>query len=359
MTTATNPDPAVLEEKIGVAWTVMGGLANAHMVHIGGTLGLYRAMYGAGPLSSAQLAGGLGLAERFVREWLYQQSALGVVKCHAADSFELSAEAGLVFADENFPLTLAAVIPHIPAWFETGLGAVEAFKTGRGRPFDGMGERGARILDSFFSGWNRAVLVPEALPKIPGAVEALRRGGMVADVGCGAGAAPIAIASAFPDATVHGYDNSVHALRVAEEARCAAGVTNVSFHNPDTDPLPGIPTFDLVLTLDCLHDMARPDLVAAAIRRAIKPDGVWFIVDFDASPSPHENVSHPMGAMLFASSLLACLQSSASTPDGMALGPTGLPEGRMREMVAAAGFGRFSRVEGLTHPMNAFYEVRP
>jgi len=359
MTTATAPDPAILEQKFGAALSVMGGLANAQMVHLGAKLGLYKAMHGAGPLTSSSLAARLGLAERFVREWLYQQSAMGVVECLGPETFEMLPEAGLVFADEGFPLTLAAAINHIPAWFNIGLDAGEAFKTGLGRPYDGMGEQGARIMDAFFSGWNRGMLVSEALPRIPGVVEALQRGGAVADVGCGGGAAPIAIASAFPTADVHGYDNSVHALTVAEEAKRAAGIGNVTFHNPDLDPLPEAPAFDLVLSLDCLHDMSRPDLVAAAIRKAIKPDGVWFIVDFDAAPTPMENVKHPMGAMLFGSSILACLQSSASTPDGLALGPTGLPEHKMRELAEHAGFTRFSRVEGLQHPMNAFYEVRP
>jgi 2-polyprenyl-3-methyl-5-hydroxy-6-metoxy-1,4-benzoquinol methylase len=359
VTTSTAPNPTILEQKFGAAIGVMGGLANAQMVHIGGKLGLYKAMHGAGAITSGQLATKLGLDERFVREWLYQQSAMGVIELLDSETFELSPEAGLVFADESFPLTLAAAINHIPAWFEVGLDAAEAFKTGRGRPYDGMGERGARIMDSFFSGWNRGMLVPEALPRLAGVVEALQRGGKVADVGCGAGAAPLAIGAAFPTAEVHGYDNSTHALAVAEEALSAAGLGNVRFMNPDSEPLPETATYDLVLSLDCLHDMARPDLVASAIRKAIKPTGVWFIVDFDAAPTPVENVKHPMGAMLFGSSILACLQSSASTADGLALGPTGLPEHKMRELAANAGFSRFSRVEGLTHPVNAYYEVRP
>ena len=353
------PNQQVLEQKFGVGIGVMGGIANAQMVHLGSKLGLYKAMHGTGPFTSTELAAKLGLAERFVREWLYQQAAMGVIECLGPERFEMLPEAGLVFADEEFPLTMAAVLPMLPAWFEIGLSSSDAFKSGIGRPYDGMGERGARIMDAFFSGWNKAMLVPDALPRLSGVVEKLRQGGKAADVGCGAGAAPIAIASAFPAAEVHGYDNSVHALRVAEEARAKAGLANVAFHNPDTDPLPAEPTFDLVLTLDCLHDMARPDLAAAAIRKAIKPDGAWFIVDFDAAPTPQENLENPMAAMPFGSSILACLQSSASSPDGLALGPTGLPEPAMRALVTKAGFTRFSRVDGLTHPMNAYYEVRP
>ena len=356
---SAEPNPQVLEQKFGVGFGVMGGINNAQMVYLGSKLGLYRAMQGIGQFTSSEFAARLGLAERFVREWLYQQAAMGVIECRGPERFEMLPEAALVFADETFPLTMAPTLPYIPAWFETGLASSEAFATGIGRPYDGMGEQGARFMDAFFSGWNRAMLVPDALPRLSGVVEKLRAGGKVADVGCGAGTAPMAVASAFPQTDVHGYDNSVHALAVAEEAKQKARLANVTFHNPDTDPLPPEPTFDLVLTLDCLHDMSRPDLVAAAIRRAIKPDGAWFIVDFDAAPTAVENLQNPMAAMIFGASILACLQSSASTPDGLALGPTGLPEPKMRELVTNAGFTRFSRVEGLAHPMNAYYEVRP
>jgi len=51
------------------------------------------------------------------------------------------------------------------------------------------------------------------------------------------------------------------------------------------------------MTLDCLHDMPRPDVYAAAIRRAIKPDGVWFIIDVDGEGSMEENLHNPMAGL--------------------------------------------------------------
>src|SRR6185295_16968277 len=113
-----------------------------------------------------------------------------------------------------------------------------AFKTGLGSTYDGFGEDVARAMDAAFGAWNRTALVSEALPKIPGLIEKLQAGAKVADVGCGAGAGPIAIAQAFPKSEVHGYDNSLHALKLGEENKAAAGATNVTFHNPDNDPLP-------------------------------------------------------------------------------------------------------------------------
>jgi methylase of polypeptide subunit release factors len=63
------------------------------------------------------------------------------------------------------------------------------------------------------------------LPKLAGLTERLFAGAQVADV-CGAGAGPIAVAKAFPNAHVHGYDNSVVALKLAEENKSKAGNAN-------------------------------------------------------------------------------------------------------------------------------------
>lgn len=359
MTQVQAPDPQVLEQKIGAAYGVIGGLLGSAMMHLGRQLGLYAGMAGAGPLTSTEVAAKLGLAERFVREWLYQQTASGIIDHRDGGKFELGPEAALVFADEDFPLSMAKTLEFIPSFFTEALASGDAFKTGLGRTYDDAGENGARMIDAMFGGWNRSSLTTEALPKLDGVLERLQNGGKVADVGCGAGAAPIAVARAYPQTDVHGYDNSLHAIKVAGENKKEAGVANVTFHNPDVEPLPDAPTFDLVMSLDCLHDMARPDIVAKAIRKAIKPDGVWFIVDMDAAPTPSENFANPMAPMLFAGSIAMCLQSSASTPDGLGLGPLGLPEPAMKKLTADAGFTRFRRVPGLTHPMNAYYEVRP
>ncbi len=59
---------------------VLGDLAGAStvaMVRIGDDLGLYKALHAAGPQTCTALAKRLGLAERYLREWLSQQAASG------------------------------------------------------------------------------------------------------------------------------------------------------------------------------------------------------------------------------------------------------------------------------------------
>ena len=167
------------------------------------------------------------------------------------------------------------------------------------------------------------------------------------------------MAQAFPKSTFHGFDNSAQALGRAKVNIETSGVANVFVHDIATEPLSADASFDLITCLDCLHDMPRPDLVAAAVRRAIRPEGVWFIVDIESSADFEENLTNPLSALMYGYSILTCMASSASTPDGLALGTVGLPEPKMRELVTAAGFSRFQRVAGLEHPFNAYYEARP
>ena len=65
-----------------------------------------------------------------------------------------------------------------------------------------------------------------------------------------------------------------------------------------------------------------------------------------------------MAAMMYGSSVLSCMSSALSQPDGLGLGTLGLLEGLLREMTQDAGFQAFERLP-IDNPMNAFYLVRP
>ncbi|HZS49520.1 MAG TPA: SAM-dependent methyltransferase, partial [Bryobacterales bacterium] len=72
-------DETKLNQFMQQAVSELGATFNAALVVIGEKLGLYKAMAGAGPLSSAELAKRTGTAERYVREWLAAQAAGGYV----------------------------------------------------------------------------------------------------------------------------------------------------------------------------------------------------------------------------------------------------------------------------------------
>ncbi len=352
-------DAEKLKAYAKLVFGALGGAMTSAMICLGDRLGLYRALAEAGPCNSGELAQRTGLHERWLREWLYQQGAAGVVEHRGEGRFALSAEGIAVLADERHPAFGAGFFHHLPQSFALADRIQEAFETGIGLPYDALGPEGAAGIERGLAPWFRALLVPMALPRLEGVVDRLREGALVADVGCGAGAALLEMAKAFPASEFHGWDISKHALERAQENRSEAGVANASFHDAGSEPLPDDGRFDLVTTFDCLHDMTHPAKTMRAIRAAIKDDGTWFIADIKARPTFEENVEkNPMAAMMYGTSILTCMSSALSEPGGAGLGTLGLHAELAEEMARAAGFTQFERVK-IDHPVNAFYAARP
>jgi hypothetical protein len=67
---------------------------------------------------------------------------------------------------------------------------------------------------------------------------------------------------------------------------------------------------------------------------------------------------NPMASLMYGISVLSCMSSALSEPDGAGLGTLGLPASRARAMAEAAGLTGFRTLD-IEHSVNAFYEVRP
>jgi len=337
----------------------LGGAMTSAMICLGDRLGLYHALADGVPVTSDELAGKTGLHERWVREWLRQQGAAGILDHHGDGRFALCAEGAAVLSDEGSPLCGVGHFAHLPQLIGVADRLPEAFRTGIGLPYDAFGPDGAQAIERGFAPWFRSLLVPMALPALPGVVERLAEGVAVADVGCGAGVALVEMAKAFPRSEFHGWDVSQHALARAEENCVAAGVTNVVLHDVAREPLPQDGRFAFVTTFDCLHDMTDPAGVMRRIRGAIAEDGVWLICDIKARGSYEAEVArNPMAAMMYGMSVLSCLSSALSEPGGAGLGTLGFSEEVARRMTRDAGFSSFAPLD-LGSPVNAFYVVGP
>lgn len=345
-------------------YSKLEGAFTAGMIHLGDRLGLYRELAGAdGPLTSGELAGRTGLHERWVREWLHNQAAAHLLELTAGsdgdDRFGMSGEARAVLASPNHPAFGMGMFHRLPQTMQALESMPTSFRTGVGHDYDSHGPEGAVGIERSFEPWNRHNLLRKVLPAMDGVVERLGAGARVADVGCGAGGAVLLMAAAFPRSTFVGYDISLHALDRARAKLAESGLTNARFADPRDEPLPGDASLDLVTTFDCIHDMAHPTPVIAAIRGALRDDGSWLLVDIRAAETLAENIElNPMAPLLYGVSVLACMSSALSEPDGEGLGTLGLPASRAQAMTSAAGFTRFDTLD-VPHPMNAFYEVRP
>ncbi|MBV8357343.1 MAG: methyltransferase domain-containing protein [Deltaproteobacteria bacterium] len=356
---ASNIDMAKAQKTAEQVFGLLGGALVSAMIYLGDRLGFYHAMQSGDPMTSGELAEKMGLHERWVREWLQGQASAGLIDYKGDGRFALSAEAALVLADENSPLFLAGGFCALPAQMAILERLPESFRTGLGLPYDALGPDGARGVERLLAPWYRTQLVPVALPKLDGVVPKLRAGARVADVGCGGGIAAIEMAKAFPQSMFHGYDISKYALERAEANKAQARLTNVTFHNASQEPLPSDASFDFISTFDCLHDMAHPDVIVAAIRKALKPDGTWIIADIHGQPTFEQNLTdNPLAPLMYGFSVLCCMSSAMSEPGGAGLGTLGFPEPVARRMVAEAGFTRF-KSHDFDNPINAYYEVRP
>jgi SAM-dependent methyltransferase len=337
----------------------LGGALVSATVYLGERMGLYQALDGAGPVTSAELAGKTGLNERWLREWLMGQAAANLVTYRGDGRFELTPEAAMVLSNEHSPMFMAGGFCALPQQMAVLERLPQAFKTGIGLTYDALGPEVNRSVERLLAPWFRTQLVPVALPALDGVVDKLKAGAKVADIGCGAGVALIEMAKAYPRSTFHGYDIARIALGYAAENANKAGVRNVSWHDAKVDSLPADASFDFITTFDCLHDMTRPDLVMQAIRKAIKNDGTWLIADVHGQPTFEQNLTdNPLAPLMYGFSVLCCMSSALSEPDGLGLGTLGFPEPVARKMTSEAGFKRF-KVRDFENPINAYYEVRP
>lgn len=339
------------------------GAVTAGMIHLGDRLGLYRGLAEmARPVTTTELADRLGLHERWVREWAYNQAAARLVTWDDSDGVErfgLSPEATAVLACPDHPAYGMGMFHRLPQTIAALHEMPESFRTGLGHDYDSHGPDGAVGIERSFEPWNRAFLVPVVLPALGDVVERLETGATVVDIGCGAGGALLLMAKAYPASVFAGYDISRFALERAEEKRTQAGLANASFHDPRERPLPDDHSVDLVTTFDCIHDMTHPFEMMQAIRSAISDDGTWLLVDIKAHDDFRMNATkNPMASLMYGISVLSCMSSAMSAPDGAGLGTLGLSEARAEDMARRAGFTRFERLD-VDHSTNAFYAIRP
>ena len=352
-------DPEKVKQLAEQVFGILGGAVVSGMIHLGDRLGLYRALAGAGPVTSDELARRTGLHERWVREWLRGQAVTRLIDYAGDGRFALSPEAAMVLAHEESPAFAAGGFCALPQQMAVLDRLPEAFRTGIGLPYDAFGPEGAVGVERLLAPWFRTQLIPVALPALDGVVAKLQAGSRVADVGCGAGVALAKMAATYPRSEFHGYEISRHALARAEENRRSSGLRNLTFHDANGDALPPDGRFAFITTFDCIHDMANPGPVLRAIRRALRDDGTWLIADINCKATFEENLAdNPMAPLMYGFSVLCCMSSALSEPGGAGLGTLGFTEEVARRMTAEAGFGRFKRLE-FDNPFNAYYEVRP
>lgn len=333
-------------------------------VYLGERLGLYQALAG-GPATAAELASRTGTHARYVREWLEQQAVAGMLDVEqsgtdaAARRYALPAAHAEVLLDRN-SLNYLAPLSRIVAGVTGQVPAVlAAFKTGGGVPYPAYGQDAREGQADMNRPQFLALLGTEWLPSIPDVHARLQAGpaARVADIGCGAGWSSIAIARAYPNARVDGFDTDEASIALAQIHAADSGVAyQVSFQARDAaDPtLEG--RYELVTAFETLHDMARPVEALRTMRRLAADGGAVIIADMrvaDGFTAPGDENER----FLYAGSLLFCL------PTGMAGAPSAgtgavMRTGTLRRYAAEAGF-REVEVLPIEASLWRFYRLHP
>lgn len=330
--------------------------ALALMTSIGHQVGLFDAMADLPPSTSSQIAKAAGLNERYVREWLGAMTTGRVVEYDQKDqTYSLPPKHAAWLTRAAGIDNLALQTQYVPLLAQVEPQIIESFRNGGGVPYSAY-PRFQRIMAEESGGVHDAALIDTILPLVHGLPERLRAGIEAADIGCGQGHAVNLMAQAFPRSRFVGYDMSEEGIDAGRSEARSSGLANATFEVRDVSALNESDRFDLITAFDAIHDQAQPARVLAGIARALRPDGVFLMVDIKASSKVHENMDHLLAPFLYTISCMHCMTVSLAL-EGTGLG-TMWGEQKAREMLAEAGLSQVDITQVDGDIINSYYIAR-
>jgi SAM-dependent methyltransferase len=344
-------DPAEQVERVDEVEALGGrifeaalGAVDIFSIYLGDRLGWYRSLTTDGPCTAAELAGRTGTHERYTREWLEQQAVTGLLSVQddgdpADRRYSISSAAAEVFTDQTslgylapFARMVASAAVQLPS-------LLEAYRTGGGVGWEQYGPDARESQADMNRPWYEHQLAG-ALAGVPAVHDALGRpGARLADVGCGGGWSSIALARAYPEATIDGIDVDAASVDMARKNAAGAGVADrVTFTHADAAGLADA-TYDAVFAFECVHDMPRPVEVLAAVERALAPEGFVVVMD-EAVAEKFAAPGDDLERIMYGFSLLLCLPDGMSSPPSAGTGTVMRPD-TLRGYGQQAGLSAF------------------
>ena len=313
-------------------------------IYLGKELGLYEALKLERRMTPPELARTAGIAPRYAREWLEQQAVAGFLRVESttapaeARRYWLPAEHTNVLVAEDHPAHLAPLAQMVAGIGGALQRVVNAYRSGGGVAYPHFGA----AFRAGQAGINRPAflsdLVARWIPALPDLHNALMSTPMpVADVGSGAGWSTLAMAKAFPRADVVGFDADQASVHDAQRNAAAQGVA-VRFEIRDAAALGEEGPFDLVLVLEALHDMARPDEALRAIREALAPGGSVLVADEKVGDHFHAPADD-LERLMYGWSIVHCLPVAMAEQPTAAIG-TVIRAATVQALATGAGFPR-------------------
>ncbi len=321
------------------------GVFDIFSIYLGDQLGFYQILSDSEPRTSIELASKTNANERYVREWLEQQTVAGILEVENPQGepksrrFRLPAPYAEVLAAKeslNYlpPLAqmLVAVTRPLPQ-------LLNVYRSGEGIPYH---DYGPDIVQGQ-AGINRTMFVKligtEWFPKIPDLHARLQQApsAQIADIGCGAGWSSIGMARAYPNVRVEGFDTDSESIQLARDNAKEAGLNDrIQFHTQDaSDPhLKG--HYDLVVAFECLHDMSNPVDALITMRHLVNENGTVLIVD-ERVGDTFTPTGNDVEWMMYGWSVLHCLPVGMANQPSAATG-TVMRKDTLRHYALEAGF---------------------
>jgi 2-polyprenyl-3-methyl-5-hydroxy-6-metoxy-1,4-benzoquinol methylase len=344
---------AALTRQVGVDF---GAALTVALAYIGDRLGIFKAMANATPMTSRQLAERTRLNERYIREWAATMAASGYIDYEPVDgTFRLNPEQAMVLAREDNTFFLGGAFQYAVACYRQLAKLMESFEHGGGVPFTDFGSDIVQAIERLFRAGYETWVAQQWIPAVPDVHQRLTAGGEAAEVGCGAGQCLIPVARAYPESHFFGYDVDMTSIERARGKVAHAGVAGrVTFERIAAEELPFAGRFDLVMAFNCIHDMAQPRRVLAALHRIVKPDGAVLWSEAHASDRLEENLN-PQGRTMYAASTMHCMTVSLAQ-GGEGLG-SAISEAKARALAAEAGFSSFGKLP-VKNPIHQIFLLR-
>jgi 2-polyprenyl-3-methyl-5-hydroxy-6-metoxy-1,4-benzoquinol methylase len=339
------------------------GMAEVLTVYLGDTLGLYRALERAGTVSPSELAKETGIFERYAREWLEQQAAAGILAVDdvtaEADERRYLLPPGHIepLLDPDSPYSIAPLCKSFVAVSGAMPALVDAFRSGGLVPWSAYGRDMVEAQGDFNRPWLVGSLGTEYLPSIPDLHARLSSepGAKVADVACGVGWAAIALAKAYPDITVDGFDLDEPSIEIASRNAQEAGVADrVRFEARDGAAPGSKGIYDLAIVVEAIHDLSQPVSVLSGVREMLKPGGTVIVADErteDSFAAPASETER----LFYAYSVLCCLPAAMEDETSAGTG-TVMRRSTFERYAKDAGFDEVA-VLPIEHDFLRFYRL--
>jgi SAM-dependent methyltransferase len=340
--------------------SVLGAL-DTWAMYVGDKFGLY-GLLADGDSTLPQLSSRSGMHERYLAEWLEHQATAGILVVDdpsndpASRKYSLPEGHAEVLTDRD---SLAYLTPFVRLVVAGGIqlpALLEAYRTGGGVSWSEFGTDMRTGQAEMNRPWYMNELGSSWFPSVPSLHQRLTDGARIADVGCGEGWSSIAIAAAYPQSKVDGYDVDAPSMEAARQHAEAAGLSDrVSFHTVDPSVSETSTGYDIVTAFECIHDMSDPVGVLSTMRKMVSEDGMVIVMDEAVGDAFGERTDE-VERLMYGFSMFVCLPDGLSHQPSVGTGTVMRPS-TLDGYAKAAGFSGIE-VLPIETDLWRFYELK-